>query len=100
MGSVVIKIWGTIEDLGDKSRVTHRVIVLAQGMEVRGYGEAAVWCWSNCEETPHIQRQRRSSSKTAGQEKSHLESNRIPTRDAQRPQTNLVCTRTQRPHRD
>ena len=30
----------------------------------------------------------------------HLESNPIPTRDAQRAQTNLVCTLTQEPHRD
>ena len=29
-----------------------------------------------------------------------LESNTVPTRDAWRAQTNLVCTRTQRPHRD
>ena len=28
---------------------------------------------------------------------SHLESNPIPTRDAQRAQTNLACTRTQGP---
>ena len=31
---------------------------------------------------------------------SSLESNPIPIRDAQRAQTNLVCTRTQGPHRD
>ena len=50
---------------------------------------------------PHIQGQRRSPSKT-GQEgaKSHLESNSLPSRDTQRVQTNLVCSRTQRPHRD
>ena len=65
-----------------------------------GYAAVAVWRWSNCEEIPHIQRQRRSPSKTIGREKSHLESNPIPTRDAQRAQTNLVRTRTQRPHRD
>ena len=38
--------------------------------------------------------------KTVGGAKSCLESNPIPTRDAQRTQTYLVCTRTQRPHRD
>ena len=32
--------------------------------------------------------------------KSHLESSPIPDRDARRARTNLVCTRTQRPHRD
>ena len=49
---------------------------------------------------PHIQRQGRSPSKMVGEVKSHLESNPISTRDAQRPQTNIVCIRTQRPHRD
>ena len=38
-------------------------------------------------------------SKTVGGVSSRLESNPIPTRDAQRPQTNLGHTRTQRPHR-
>ena len=36
---------------------------------------------------PHIQRQRRSPNKTVGRVKSHLESNPIPDRDAQRAQT-------------
>ena len=40
------------------------------------------------------------SYKMVGGAKSHLESNPIPTRDAQRTQTNLVCTGTHRPHRD
>ena len=35
-----------------------------------------------------------------GGAKSHLESNPIPAREAQRAQTNLVHTRTQGPHRD
>ena len=48
---------------------------------------------------PHIQGQRRSPSKTVGGAKSHLESNPIPARDTLRALTNLVCTRTQRPHR-
>ena len=39
-------------------------------------------------------------SKTIGGVKSHLESNPIPTRDAQRAHTYLVHTRTQRPQRD
>ena len=42
------------------------------------------------------QGQRRSPCKTLGGENLHLESNPIPTRDAQRVQTNLVCTRTRR----
>ena len=44
--------------------------------------------------------QRRSPSKTVGGEKSHLESNPISARNAQRAQTNFVRTRTQRPHTD
>ena len=62
--------------------------------------------WSGCTvleklwgDTPH-QGQRRSPRKMVGGAKSYLESNPIATRDAQRAQTNLVCTRTQRPHRD
>ena len=40
---------------------------------------------------------RRGPSKMVGGVKSHLESNPLPTSDAQRVQMNLVCTRTQRP---
>ena len=60
-------------------------------------GAVAVWCW--VEEIPYVQGQR-SPSKVGGGMKSHLESNPIPARDAQRAQTYLVHTRTQRPHRD
>ena len=56
--------------------------------------------WSTFEEIPHIQGQRRSPSKMVGGVNSHLESNPIPARDAQRAQANLVCTKTQRPHKD
>ena len=49
---------------------------------------------------PHVQEQRRIPRKTVGGVKLCLESNIIPTRDIQRAQTKLVCTRTQRPHRD
>ena len=63
-------------------------------------GAAATWHWSNCEEIPHVQEQRRSPSKMVGGAKSHLDSNPIPSRDAQRAQTYLVHTRTQRPNRD
>ena len=48
----------------------------------------------------HVQGQRRSPSKTVGGAKSCLESNPIATRNTRRAQTNFVCTRTQRPHRD
>ena len=65
-----------------------------------GAGAVAVLHWRNCEQIPHIHGQRRSPSKTVGGAKSHLEANPIPSREAQRAQTNLVCTRSQRPHRD
>ena len=55
---------------------------------------------SHQKKIPHIQGKRRSPSKMVGGMKSSLESNPIPARDAWRAQTNLVCTRTQRPHRD
>ena len=48
-----------------------------------------VWHWGNCEETPHVQGKR--PSKTAGGAKSHLESNPMPTRGAQRLKQ-AVCT--------
>ena len=50
-------------------------------------GVAAAWPWSNSEERPHIQGQRRSPSKMVEGAKSCLELNPIPTRDAQRAQT-------------
>ena len=48
----------------------------------------------------HVQGQSRSPSKRVEGVKLCLESSPIPTRDAQRAQTNLVDTRTQRPHRE
>ena len=62
-------------------------------------GAEVAWCWSGCEEIPHIQGQR-NHSKMVGGAKSHLESNPILARAAQRAQTNLVHTRTQRFHGD
>ena len=49
---------------------------------------------------PYVQGQRRSPRKMLGGAKSHLESNPVSARGARRAQTNLVCTRTQRLHRD
>ena len=43
--------------------------------KMEGAGAAAVQQWSNCEEIPHIQGERRSPSKTVGGAKLHLESN-------------------------
>ena len=57
-------------------------------------------CWISTKKIPHIQGQRRSPSKMARGAKSCLESNTIPARDTQRAQTNLVCTKTQRPHKE
>ena len=62
-------------------------------------GAVAMQRWSNYEEIPHVQGQRRSSSKTVGEAKSH-EIKPHATRDAQRDQTNLMHTKTQRSHRD
>ena len=53
---------------------------------------ASMWDECNFEDILHFQGQGRSP-------KMALESNLIFARDAQRAQTNLVCTRTQRPHR-
>ena len=54
---------------------------------------------SGSERIPHVQEQRRCPSKMVGGVKSRLESNPILTRNVQRAQTNLLRTRTQRPHR-
>ena len=68
-------------------------------IQMSSAGAVAVWHWNIYEEILHVQGQR-SPSKMVGGVKLHLESNPIPARDAQRTQTYLVCTRTQRPHRD
>ena len=52
------------------------------------------------EEIPHDQGQRSIPSKMVEGASSRLESDHIPDRDAQRAQTNFVCTRNQGPHRD
>ena len=44
----------------------------------------AVWCWSGCEQIPHIQGQRRSPRKMVGEAKLCLESNSVQPRDGQR----------------
>ena len=66
---------------------------------VLGAGVVAAQRGSDCEVIPHVHGQR-SPNKTVGGMKLSLESNSIPARDAQRTQTNLVHTRTQKPHRD
>ena len=55
---------------------------------------------SHQKKIPHVKGHRRSPSTMAGGVKLHLESNPIPAKDAWRNQTNLMCTRTQGPHRD
>ena len=69
-------------------------------IKTAGTGAVAAPCWGNFEDIPHVQGQRGSTSKMVGGAKLHLESNPTPIRDVQRAQINLVCTRTQRPHRD
>ena len=65
-----------------------------------GAGVVAAGCWKDFEDIPHIQGQRRSPRKMIGMVKSCLGSSTIPPRDTQRTQTNLVGTRSRRPHRD
>ena len=60
-------------------------------LQLLGTGAVTLQPWSNFEEIPHVQGQRRSPSKMVGGAKLHLESNSIPVRDAQRAQTTL-CT--------
>ena len=65
------------------------------------------WCWSSNRmgleqlwgATPRS-RAKEKHSRTVGGVKLYLESNPVPARDAQSVQTNLVCTRMQRPLRD
>ena len=56
-----------------------------------GAGAAAVRCWSGSEEIPHVQEQRRSTSKMVGGAKPYSESNPIPSKDAQKAQTTLYA---------
>ena len=46
--------------------------------KIVGVGVEAVWCLSNHEEITHIQEQRKSPSKMVGEAKSGLKSNPIP----------------------
>ena len=68
--------------------ITH---VQGQGSPSKMVGSevVAAQCWSDCEEILYIQEQRRSPRKMAGGVKSRLESNPIPTRNAQKAQANL-----------
>ena len=59
-------------------------------------GVVAAQGWSNFEEVSHFQGLRRCPSKMVGGVNLCLKSNPIPTRNAQRAQTNLARTRTQR----
>ena len=52
--------------------------------QLRSAGVVATWHWSDFEEMPIDQGQRRSLSKMVGEAKLHLESNPIPTRDTQK----------------
>ena len=54
--------------------------------------------WDPTKKITHVQGQRRSPRNMVRGAKSLLEINPIPTRDTWRAQTNLVLTRTQRPH--
>ena len=57
-------------------------------------------CWiAPKKDTPHPRAKEKPQQDSRGA-KPQLESNPIPARDAQRAQTNLVCTTTQTPRRD
>ena len=56
------------------------------------YAVVGVRCWSSCEDILHVQGQSRSPGETVGGANLRLESNPFSARDAQRAQTNLVCT--------
>ena len=58
------------------------------------------WAISRCSHAQQWHQGQRSPRKVVGGANSHLESNPIPTRDAQRAQTNLIHPRTQEPQRD
>ena len=58
-----------------------------------GAGAAAARRWSDCEKMLHVQEQMRSPKKMVGGAESRLESNPVPTRNAQKAQTKLVRTR-------
>ena len=76
------------------------LIFFSKNMKIAANNHQQENVGSHPKEIPHIQGQRSSPSNTVRGVKSCLESNPIPARDAQRAQTNLVCTRTQRLHRD
>ena len=65
-----------------------------------GAGVATAWRWSDFGEIPHVQGERRNTSKMVGRGKVSFRIKPHSCQDAQRAQTNLVHTRTQRPHRD
>ena len=58
-----------------------------------GAGAAAARRWSDCEKMLHVQEQMRSPKKMVGGAESRLESNPVPTRNAQKAPTKLVRTR-------
>ena len=85
--------------------LSRRVCAHLPPWELQNYNLLLNNCWqknveSHQKEIPHVQRQKRSPSMMVGGVKLHLESNPIPTRDTWKAETNLVCTRTQKPHRN
>ena len=94
---VVVWVFFGIAFLWDWNELTFSSPVsIAEFSHFAGIGE----CWIYQKMLPHIQRQRRKPRKMLGVAKPRLESNPIPAVDNRRPQTNLVRTRTQRPHWD
>ena len=78
---------------------SRRVCALCLLQELQNYNLLMNNCWlenvSHQKKISHIQGQRISPSKMLGGVKSLLESNPLPTRDAQRVETKRVCTGNQ-----
>ena len=84
---------GEVEDVLSSSPVRTQKLQLTDEQPLTGE------CWMPPKKI-QVQGQRRGPNKLIRGAKSHLESNPIPTKDTRRAETNLVCTRTQIPHRD
>ena len=98
-------VWATRESLLTTRWRSRRTCAHLLLQELQNYNSLLNNCQqenagSHQKKIPHVQEQMTSSSKTVGGVKSCLESNPIPARDTWKAQTNLVCTRAQRPHRD
>ena len=89
---VIIASQGQLGTVGKINDWAQNFCLLLEPQQLPGASAAAVRHWSDCEAISHVQGQRRSPSKMVGGAKSQLESNPIPTRDAERAQTYLYVS--------